>query len=79
MIILISPNELEEEFRDNWKAGKVIHPNIDFATNCIHATFQGKDIVLYQFKKYGYVVSNQSGTHTISAGDAGIMIHFTNN
>ena len=79
MIILISPNELEEQFRDSWKAGKVIHPNIDFATNSIHATFEDKDVILYQFKKYGYVVSNQSGTHTISVGDAGIMIHFTNN
>ena len=79
MIILISSNELEEEFRDSWKGGKVTHPNIDFATNCIHATFENKDVILYRFKKYGYVVSNQSGTHTISAGDAGIMIHFTNN
>lgn len=78
MIIIISPNELEEEFKDSWKAGKIIHPNLDFATNAIHATFEGKDIILYRFKKYGYVLSNQIGTHTISAGDAGIMIQFTN-
>jgi hypothetical protein len=78
MILIISPNELEEEFRDSWKAGKIIHPNIDFATNAIHATFEGKDVIIYKFSNYGYVVSNQKGTHTISAGDAGIMIQFTN-
>jgi hypothetical protein len=78
MILIISPNELEEEFRDSWKAGRVIHPNIDFATNAIHATFEGKDVIIYKFSNYGYVVSNQKGTHTISAGDAGIMIQFTN-
>ncbi len=78
MILIISPNELEEEFRDSWKAGRVVHPNIDFATNAIHATFEGKDVIIYKFSSYGYVVSNQKGTHTISAGDAGIMIQFTN-
>ncbi len=78
MILIISPNELEEELRDSWKAGKIIHPNIDFATNAIHATFEGKDVIIYKFSNYGYVVSNQKGTHTISAGDAGIMIQFTN-
>ncbi len=78
MILIISPNELEEEFRDSWKASRVIHPNIDFATNAIHATFEGKDVIIYKFSNYGYVVSNQKGTHTISAGDAGIMIQFTN-
>jgi hypothetical protein len=78
MILIISPNELEEEFRDSWKAGRVVHPNIDFATNAIHATFEGKDVIIYKFSNYGYVVSNQKGTHTISAGDAGIMIQFTN-
>ena len=76
MIILISSNELEEEFRDSWKMGYIIHPHLDFATNCIHATFENKDVILYKFIKYGYVVSNKSGTHTLSAGDAGIMIHF---
>jgi len=78
MILIISPNELEEEFRDSWKAGKIIHPNIDFATNAIHATFEDKDVIIYRFSNYGYVVSNQKGTHTLSAGNAGIMIQFTN-
>ena len=76
MILIISPNELEEEFRDSWKMGHIIHPHLDFATNAIHATFENKDVIIYQFIKYGYVVSNKSGNHTISAGDAGIMIHF---
>ena len=46
MIILISSNELEEEFRDSWKMGHIIHPHLDFATNCIHATFENKDVIL---------------------------------
>lgn len=79
MILIISPNELEEEFRDSWKMGHIKHPHLDFATNAIHATFEGKDVIIYRFIKYGYVVSNKSGTHAISAGDAGIMIHFINN
>ena len=76
MVLIISANELEEEFKDSWKMGHIIHPHLDFATNCIHATFENKDVILYKFVKYGYVVSNKSGNHTISAGDAGIMIHF---
>ena len=76
MFIHITPDELEEEFRDSWKMGHIIHPHLDFATNCIHATFENKDVILYKFIKYGYVVSNKSGTHTLSAGNAGIMIHF---
>lgn len=76
MIIYISSNELELEYRYSWKMGHIQNPHIDFATNCVHATFENRDVILFNFKKWGYVVSNQNGTHTISAGEAGIIINF---
>jgi hypothetical protein len=74
MLITITPDELEEEFKESWRMGFISHPHIDYATNAIHATFEGKDVIIFKFHKYGWISDNRQNTYSISAGSAGILI-----
>jgi hypothetical protein len=74
MLITITPDELEEEFKESWRMGFISHPHIDYATNAIHATFENKDIIIFKFHKYGWISDNRKNTYSISAGSAGILI-----
>ncbi len=79
MIINILPEELESEFVDSWKMGFITHPSIDYATNAIHANFEGKDVIIFRFDKYGWINDNRFNTYLISAGTAGITIKIKKN
>lgn len=79
MIIFISPEELEEEFRESWKMGWITHPSIDYADNAIWAVFEGELVVIFRFKKYGFINDNRENTYDISAGKAGITIKIKRN
>ena len=74
MIINILPDELEPEFRESWKMGFITQPSIDYADNAIWAIFEGKDVIIFRFKDYGFINDNRRNTYDISAGKAGIMI-----
>jgi hypothetical protein len=74
MIIHITPEELEEEFRTPWKQEYIKHPHIDYATNAIHGMFEGKEVIIFRFKNYGFIHDNRSNTYEISPGRAGITI-----
>ena len=74
MLITITPDELEEEFKESWRMGFIFHPHIDYATNAIHAVFEGKDVIIFKFQKYGWISDNRQNTYFISAGSAGILI-----
>ena len=75
MLIYITPDELEEEYRNSWKLGHITQPSIDYADNAIWAIFEGKQVVIFYFKKYGYVMDNRFTTYNITAGRAGITIN----
>ena len=75
MTILITPDELEEEFRNSWKMGHIIHPSIDYADNAIYAVFEGRLVIIFRFKDYGWVNDNRRNSYTVSSGSAGIMIN----
>ena len=77
MVITIDTDELESEFIESWKMGFIRDPHIDYATNCIHAWFESKEVILYRFKECGWINDNRSNTYSISAGNAGIMIKIT--
>jgi hypothetical protein len=79
MIINITPNELEPEFRENWKMGFITQPSIDYATNAIHAIFEGNDVIIFRFKQYGWINDNRYNSYSILAGSAGIMIRIEKN
>jgi hypothetical protein len=79
MLIFISPEELEEEFRESWKMGHIIHPSIDYADNAIWAIFEGKLVIIFRFKDYGWINDNRRNTYEISAGMAGITISIKRN
>ena len=79
MLIIIDTKELTEEFIESWKMGFIRDPHIDYATNCIHAWFEGKEVVLYRFKEYGWVNDNRQNTYDILVGKAGITIKITKN
>ena len=79
MLIFISPDELEEEFRESWKMGHIIHPSIDYADNAIWAVFEGKLVIIFRFKDYGWINDNRRNTYEISAGMAGITISIKRN
>ena len=74
MIINILPDELEPEFINNWKMGMITQPSIDYADNAIWAIFEGKDVIIFRFKDYGFINDNRRNTYDISAGSAGITI-----
>lgn len=75
MLIYITPDELEEEYRNSWKLGHISQPSIDYADNAIWAIFEGKQVVIFYFKKYGYVMDNRFTSYNITAGKAGITIN----
>ena len=77
MLVTITPDELEEEFKESWRLGFISHPHIDYATNAIHATFEGKDVIIFRFHKYGWINDNRLNTYSISVGSAGILIKIT--
>jgi hypothetical protein len=74
MIITILPDELEPEFRESWKMGWITQPSIDYADNAIWALFEGKNVIIFRFKEYGWIHDNRFNSYNISAGSAGIMI-----
>ena len=74
MIINILPDELEPEFIESWKMGWITQPSIDYADNAIWALFEGKQVIIFRFKEYGWINDNRFNSYSISAGSAGIMI-----
>jgi hypothetical protein len=74
MFILITPDELEEEFRESWKLGWITQPSIDYADNAIYAIYEGRQVIIFYFKKYGWINDNRHNSYKISAGSAGITI-----
>ena len=74
MIINILPDELEPEFIESWKMGWITQPSIDYADNAIWAIFEGKQVIIFRFKKYGFINDNRYNKYFISAGNAGITI-----
>lgn len=79
MLIHITPDELEEEFRDSWRMGFISQPSIDYADNAIYAVFEGKQVIIFRFKGYGFINDNRYNTYEISAGKAGITIKIKRN
>ena len=74
MIINILPDELEPEFRESWKMGFITQPSIDYADNAVWANFEGKNVVIFRFKEYGWINDNRYNNYTVSSGLAGITI-----
>jgi hypothetical protein len=75
MLIIISPDELEPEFRQSWKMGLISQPSIDYADNAIYAVFEGNQVIVFRFSDMGYVTDNRRNLYTVSTGTAGIMIN----
>jgi hypothetical protein len=75
MLIHITPDELEPEFKNSWKMGFISQPSIDYADNAVSAVFEGKQVIIFYFKKYGFIMDNRYNTYNISAGSAGITIN----
>lgn len=52
-------------------------PSIDYADNAIYAVFEGKLVIIFRFKRYGWVNDNRTNSYNITAGPAGITIQIT--
>jgi hypothetical protein len=74
VFIHITPDELEDEFKNSWKAGLITNPTIDYATNAIHCSFMNKEVIVFKFQKYGFINDNRQNKYFISSGLAGITI-----
>jgi hypothetical protein len=74
MFIQILPDELIEEFRAPWKQQLIKNLHIDYATNAIHGWFEDKEVIIFRFKDYGWVMYNRNSGYKISNGGAGILI-----
>ena len=79
MIIHITPDEFEEEFRTLWRSNLIKQPHIDYATNAIHGWFEDKDVIIFKFKDYGFIQDNRFNSYNISSGSAGITIQIIKN
>jgi hypothetical protein len=79
MFIHITPDELEPEFKESWKLGFISQPSIDYADNAIYANFEGKLVIIFRFKDYGWVNDNRYNTYKVTAGSAGITIQIIRN
>jgi hypothetical protein len=74
MLIHIQTQELEKEFINPVRNGFVLQPAIDYQTNAIHAQYEGKDVIIFKFKRYGWLNDNKFNTYNLSLGPAGITI-----
>ena len=74
MFIQILPEELVDEYKEPWKQELIKNPHIDYATNAIHGWFEGKDVIIFKFKDYGWIMDNRFSKYRISNGSAGILI-----
>jgi len=54
--------------------GFITQPSIDYADNAIWALFEGKNVIIFRYKEYGFINDNRYNTYFISAGVGGIMI-----
>ena len=77
MLIHISPDELEPEFINSWKLGFIDKPSIDYADNAIYAVFEGKQVTIFKFQKFGWINDNRYNSYFVSYGSAGIFIEIT--
>jgi hypothetical protein len=77
MYIHITPEEFEDDFKELWKHGLLIHPHIDYATNAIHCYFENKDVIIFKFKNYGFINDNRFNKYEISSDTTGITIKIT--
>jgi len=77
MYIHITPEEFEDDFKELWKQGLLIHPHIDYATNAIHCYFENKDVIIFKFKNYGFINDNRFNKYEISSDTTGITIKIT--
>jgi hypothetical protein len=79
MLIVITPDELEQEFQNPLRMGYITSPHIDYATNAIHAWLGKKEVIIFRFKDYGWINDNRSNIYNISSGSAGITIQIKTN
>jgi hypothetical protein len=77
MIINILPDELESEFIESWKMGFITQPSIDYADNSIWAILEGRQVIIFRFRDYGFINDNRRNVYDVSAGKAGITIRIT--
>jgi hypothetical protein len=77
MIIHITPDEFEPEIQEAWKQNLIKSPMIDYATNAIHGWFEGKDVIIFRFKDYGFINDNRFSTRELSIGAAGVTLLIT--
>ena len=76
MKIIIQPEELLPEFVDDWKAGLIWNPTIDYADNAIYAVHEKtrQQIIIFYFKQYGWMNDNRYNTYDVSVEDGNIVI-----
>ena len=77
MLLIISPEELVEEFRAAHKMQYVTSLHIDYATNAIHGWYENQDVIVFKFRDLGWINDNRYNTYEISSGPAGIIIRIT--
>ena len=74
MLLVISPEELVEEFRAAYKMQYVKSLHIDYATNAIHGWYENEEVIIFKFRDLGWINDNKSNTYEISYGPAGIIV-----
>jgi hypothetical protein len=81
MTITIHAEELLPEFIEDFKAGFIWHPTIDYADNAIYAVDSRKkmQVIIFYFKKFGWLNENRWNSYLVSATSDNITIEITCN
>jgi len=74
MIIQIQLEDLEPEFIPYFRFRSISNLSLDYATNAIHGYLEGKEVIVFRFKEYGFIHDNRFNTQSISYGEAGITL-----
>jgi hypothetical protein len=77
MFIFITPEEFNDGLGNSWKKGIIESPSIDYATNSLNGWIGKEEVILFNFKHYGFINDNRCNKYEISAGAAGITIRIT--
>ena len=78
MMIFISVQDLEEEFRETpSNIDRLKNCGIDYMTSTLDGIIDEKEYIIFDFKKYGIKLDNRWTDYRITKGEAGIFIEIT--
>lgn len=74
MEIIIYVEDLIPEYKEQYKSGLITNLNLDYATNGLHGWLGEEDVIIFNFKNYGWIHCNIRNTYEIYSDSNQIKI-----